>query len=180
MAEQTSQTESSSPSESVGVLGRLGIHGYQLAAQLLDVLIVLVIMWRWVYRPLVAMMDERTKKIQLGLEQSEQVKEILLNTERERMQVLQEARTSARELMEETQAKAEAMRKEKMSQAKQEIETIVAEAKERINQERAATFHALQKDVADLVVQTTEKMIADTDEKTRRGFLQKTMSLLGR
>src|SRR5262245_33785531 len=53
--------------EAAGPLGALGVEWNLFAAQLLNFAIVFYVMHRFVYKPLLKLLDERTAKIEQGL-----------------------------------------------------------------------------------------------------------------
>jgi F-type H+-transporting ATPase subunit b len=167
----TQETHAETQAEPTGVLGALGIDGQLFIAQLLNFAIVLFVMWRWVYRPLLKKMDERSKKISDGLTFSEESKRALADATMERDRIVNEAKAQAHLLVEDATKKAEGMRAEKMAQAKTEIEKVISEAKAQIKSERDSSFAALKGDIAELVSLTTAKVASKIDDKTHRGLI---------
>ncbi|MEO5927389.1 MAG: F0F1 ATP synthase subunit B [Patescibacteria group bacterium] len=168
---QPLQTETAHESGVVGVLGTLGINGQLLIAQLINFAIILIVLWRWVYKPLLAKMDERSKKISDGLVFAKESKKALNDAEVERDQILREAKAEAHKLTEKATADAEKLRGEKMVQAKTEIEKVIVEAKQQIKMEREASFAALKGEIAELVTMATAKVASSMDEKAQRGMI---------
>ena len=155
-----------------GILGTLGLNGKLFAAQLFNFGIVLFVMWRFVYRPLLALMDKRTKEIQDGLKHAKDAKVRLADAQTEKERILKEASREAQALIKETQDKAETVRQEKMAQAKEEIEKIVVETKQQIKQERDAAFAALKGEVGSLVTAALGKVAEGMDEATHKNLIK--------
>lgn len=153
---------------SQSVLGTLGINGEKFAAQLFNFGIVLFIMWRFVYRPLLALMDKRAKEIKDGLKHAQDAKVRLADAQVEKERILKDARIEAQGFIKESQEKAESLRQEKMAQAKAEIEKIIIETKQQIKQEREAAFVALKGEIGVLVNQALEKIVSNLDGETKR------------
>jgi F-type H+-transporting ATPase subunit b len=166
--EETHAETTAHPAEEPGVLGSLGVNSTLFIAQLINFAIIVIVMWRFVYKPLLAMMDSREKEIRKGLTDATDAKKRLSEAEEEKNRLVREANAEAHALLEEARAKVEAVRAEKMAQTKTEIEKIALEAKERIRAEREASFSALRRDIADLVSQATKKVAAGMDEKAHR------------
>lgn len=161
-----------SPAETTGVLGKLGVNGQLFLAHLLNFAIILAIMWRFVYRPLMKKMDERAKKIGDGLRFSDEADARLREAAKEKEDLIRDARAQSKALIEEATVKAEVMRQEKLVQAKTEIEKVISEAKQQIADERAASFKALQHDIADLVTQATTKVVTGLEDKDQRALIK--------
>jgi len=158
---------------SQGVLGTLGINGKLFLAQLVNFSIVIFVMWKYVYTPLLAAMDKRSKEIAEGLKNAGQAKKNLEDAEADRERIAQEARKAAHATMEEAQTKAETLRQERLEQLKTETEKITVENKERVANERNAAFAALKSDVAYLVTQATSKVVEGLDADTQRKLVAK-------
>ncbi|MCC7357204.1 F0F1 ATP synthase subunit B [Candidatus Uhrbacteria bacterium] len=154
------------------VLGALGLNGKLFMAQLFNFGIVLFVMWRFVYRPLLALMDKRTKEIQDGLKHAQDAKVRLADAQAEKERILKDARVAAQEILKETQDKAESLRQEKMSQAKMEIEKIVLETKQQIKEERDAAFVALKGEIGSLVTLAIGKVAQGMNTETHKNLIK--------
>jgi F-type H+-transporting ATPase subunit b len=166
--------------DSGGVLGTLGINGKLFLAQLVNFGIVVLVMWKWVYTPLVKMMDKRSKEIVQGLEYAKLADKRLSEAGVERERILQEARAEMHALLEDARARAEILRQEKLAETKTEIEKVAIEAKDKIRSEREAAYGALQRDIANLVALAIQKVAAGMDEKAQRDLIDKTIKELER
>ena len=62
----------------------LGIQWPKLIAQVVNFAIVLFILWKWAYRPVFAMLDERRQKIAEAMANADKIKAELAKTEAER------------------------------------------------------------------------------------------------
>lgn len=159
------------PATSNDLLGTLGVNVKLFAAQLVNVSVVILVMWRWVYRPLVAVMEKRSKEIADGLKNAKDAKQKLADAADEREKTLRETKADAHAIIEETKKKADGVKQEKMEMAKREIEKLVEDAKGRIESERDVAFAALRNDVASLVAEATRKVAGKMDEKAQRALI---------
>lgn len=159
------------PASSNDLLGTLGVNAKLFAAQLVNFSIVLLVMWRWVYRPLIAAMDKRSKEIADGLKNAKDAKQKLADANDEREKLLRETKADAHAIIEETKKKAEGVKQEKMALAKQEVEKLVDDAKGRIQTERDAAFGALKTEVATLVTLATQKVAGQMSESAQRAAI---------
>lgn len=158
-----------------GVFGTLGLNAKLFVAQLVNFGIVVLVMWKWVYTPLVRMMDARTKEISDGLERAKEAERQLSEANAYKERLIREANAEVHGLLEEARRGAETIRKEKLDQTKREIEKLAAEAKERLATEREAAFDALQRDIAHLVGAAVAKIGTRMDEKTQRSLVEKAL-----
>jgi F-type H+-transporting ATPase subunit b len=168
VAESAPLMETTEATEHVGVLGSLGVNLPGFASQLFNFTVIVVVLWLFVYKPLLAMMDKREKEIRTGLENAADAKTRLAEAEEEKNRLVREANAEAHVLLEEARTKVEAVRVEKMAQTKVEIEKIAVEAKERLRAERESAYDTLRRDIGDLVTQATRKVASGMDEKAQR------------
>jgi len=159
--------------QSTNVLTTLGINGWQFLAQLVNFSIVLFVMWKWVYTPLLKLMDARAKEIADGLTNAKKAEQRLADASDEKERLLKEARAEAHVLLEDVKAKAEGVRQEKLKIAMTEIEKHIADAKVQIKGERDVAAASLKREVAGLVVAATGKVAASMDEKQRKELAAK-------
>jgi F-type H+-transporting ATPase subunit b len=154
--------------ESVGVLATLGINGWQFFAQLVNFSIVLFVMWKWVYTPLLTILEKRKNDIQEGIDNGKLASQRLQDASLEKERLLKDARVEAHSILEDIKSKAEIVRQEKLTLAKSEIEKHIQEAKEQIKTEREAAATSLKREVASLVVLATEKVVAGLSDAQKQ------------
>ncbi len=145
----------------MNVLGTLGINGKLFVAQLVNFGVVLFVMWRWVYTPLLKIMDERAKKIEQGLKDADAASAVRLAAEKEKMDLIVEARLSAKGIAEQADLAAEKEREETLKKTRQDVEQIVSRGKEQLRVEKEKMLADAKAEVADLIVAATEKVLAE-------------------
>jgi F-type H+-transporting ATPase subunit b len=172
MVEETKQI-----AESAGALGALGVDGKLFLAQLVNFGVVLFVMWKWVYTPLLKVMDERTAKIEKGLKDAEDSAAALRIAGEEKDRIVAEARAKAKGIIEEANATGEAARQDAVRKAKEEVERVVAQGKERLQSEKQAMLDGAKQELAGLVALATERVVGDAidaagDDKLIRAALK--------
>ena len=80
------------------LLQTLGIQWTKLIPQLFNFGIVLFVLWKFAYKPVIAMLEARRQKIAEGMADAEKSKAELAHTEAERKRVLAQAGDQANEL----------------------------------------------------------------------------------
>ncbi len=144
-----------------GALGSLGVDGKLFLAQLLNFGVVLFVMWKWVYTPLLKVMDDRTKKIEQGLKDAADAAESRTRADEEREKTILAARTEAKRIVEEAATNAEAERITAAARTKTEVERIVAQGKERLAMEKETLIADVRAEAADLVTRVAEKVLRE-------------------
>ncbi|HVS07773.1 MAG TPA: F0F1 ATP synthase subunit B [Candidatus Dormibacteraeota bacterium] len=155
--------------------GLLTLNG-TLIAELLIFLVMLGVLYRFAWDPLLRILNERRERIQQGVEATERAKRELEEAERERQVKLEETRREAQAMLDRIAKQAEDLRKELEVKAREQAEGLVAKARAEIQQERAKAVEDLREQVADLAVMAAERIIGESlDAKKHRALIQRTI-----
>src|ERR1700739_329575 len=92
------------------IASTFGVDWPQLLAQIVSFSIMCAVLYRWAYKPVLKMLEERRRVIALGQANAEQMKAELARTEAQRQGVIQEARFEANRMIEEAHAVAARVR----------------------------------------------------------------------
>lgn len=132
-----------------------------LVFQIINFAILLYILYRFVYKPILKVLDDRKRKIAEGIQQAEESKKVLDKAATEREQIVLVARKEAQAIIDRINQEAQKMRDEKIEQTRQEIATLVSKSKEQINHEREQAIASVRKEAASLVVLAVEKVLRE-------------------
>lgn len=152
-------TEAQQAAQSAGVLGPLGIDAKLFAAQLVNFGIVAYVLWRWAYKPLLKVMDDRERKIAQGLKDADASAIARSAAEAEAADIITEARHKAKAIIDEAEAAAERERQRGMQRAKEEAEKVVAQARAQIASERAKLVAEVKAEAGTLVALAAERVL---------------------
>ena len=139
-------------------LNQLGIHWPKLLAQTINFGIVLFILWRFAYRPVLSMLAQRREKIAQSMENADKIKAGLAATEVSRREILDKANASANKLIEEARSAAARVQEVETQKAIAAANQIVAKAKEASEAELVRMKAELRKELVRLVAETTAKV----------------------
>lgn len=156
---------------SASLLGTLGIDYKLFLAQLVNFGIVLFVVWKFVYGPLMKVLDERTARIEKGLKDAEESAKLKDLSAEEKERVIAEARAQAREIMERADSDAKAVADEKVAKAKDEVERIVTQGKDQLRNERERMLHDVKEELAGLLVAATEKVAGERLDRKKDAAL---------
>ena len=126
-----------------------------LVAQIISFCIVSAVLYRFAYRPILKMLEERRRQIELGLANAEKIKAELARTEVMRQEVMVQANTQATRLIEEARAAAARVQQQETQKAIAAAEQIIVKSREAAAQDYAHMLAELKREVGRLVVQTT-------------------------
>lgn len=150
--------------------GQFGIDGKLIFAQAINFVIVAFLLWRFAFKPVMATLDERQKKIAEGLQFAEEAKTQLAETEKRQAEVLREANSKAQEILQEARDNANQFEDKMRAETSAAIEEMRKRADEANELERQKILSDVRQEIARLVVLTSgkvlERELAD-DEKAR-------------
>src|SRR4030066_2412588 len=118
------------------LLTKLGIDWKLLIAQIVNFLVLLFILWKFAYGPILAMLEKRQKKIEKGLKDAEAAGKKLEESEERQKEILKKARTEAKEIVEKAHTQAEKSKSEIAVEAKWQAEKMVRDAQAESGGER--------------------------------------------
>lgn len=133
-----------------------------IIAQLVNFAIVLFVLKRYAYGPVLKMMTERSDKIEKGIKDAEHAHKKLAEIAEKEQEVLVEARKQASEIIAAAEAVALKNKDEIIAESKQQAEKLLADAAKKIEAEKNQMMQEVRTQIADLVVAATGKVI---DEK---------------
>ena len=154
----------------------LGISLPTLLAQIINFLILLVLLYLVAYKPIMRMLDERSKKIKESMEQTEFIKEQAVRAEEEVKKQLEAAAKEGQEAIARAVRTGEEVRREAQQQARQDAEALIGRASVEIQRERDDAIDELRKEFADLTVLAAGKVIdRSLDKEAHRQLIDKVL-----
>jgi F-type H+-transporting ATPase subunit b len=132
-----------------------------LIAQAVNFLIVFLVLYYFVFKPLAKIMKDREKKITKSLDDAKKIEERLSGAEEDYKKKMSEAKKEASAILEKASQDAEAKKKEMVAKAKDEIGQVINQEKAKMQSEKAKTLKEIKAEIADLVVATAEKVIGE-------------------
>lgn len=162
-----------------GILGTLGIDWRIFIAQLVNFGIVLLVLWRFLWRPLLRALDERKKMIERSIEDAHKIEASLAELEQTKKTIIAEARTKGEQALAETLVSAERVREESVAQTKLDIDRLLKQGRQELERERRNMVAEAKEELADLVVQVAEKAVQETmTEKRQRDIVSRIIAQL--
>ncbi len=141
------------------LVNALGIDIYALLAQVVNFGILTFLLAKFVYKPVLRIIDERRATISKSLEDAREIarrKELL---DKERADVLRKADTEAGTLLERAKSEAEAIRAEIEKEARAHAKQIVAKGMQQLENDRVKMMASIQTKLAHAIVQSAEKIL---------------------
>ncbi len=168
-------------STSSGGISALGINLKSFIFQLITFLIVLFVLQRWVFPKLVDTLEARRKALEESLAQAKQTEETLAKAEAKAEEILAHARQQADGALSDAKKEAEAGIAKAEAEAGERGQRIIKEAESRLEQERQRLHDELKKELSELVVATTEKVLkTKLNDREDRALVEKSVKELGK
>ena len=151
-------------------LQQLGIQWPKLIAQVVNFAIVLFILWKFAYKPVLSMLEQRRQKIAEGITNAEKIKAELAATEANRRAILDKANADSSKFIEEARVAAAKVLEQETQKAIATANDIVTKARQAGEAELVRMKAELRKEVGRLVVATSAKVtggILTAEQQTR-------------
>ena len=144
-------------------------HAGLIAWTIITFVVVLIILKRFVWSPLLEALDERQKRIRDALEGAEQARDEAQAALAEHQKALAGAESEAREIVAQAREAGERVRTDIIDEARRSAEQTVEQARRSIETEKQAALSELRREVADLAVRAAGEIVnANLDDERNR------------
>lgn len=158
------------------MLAKLGIDWKLLIAQLVNFAILLAILYKFVYKPLLAFLEKREAMIAKSVEDAQAIERRLKETEKASAEALVQARIEASKVLEEAEKVAEERRRQAIEKTKGDVAQIVEQTRAMLKGEKETMIQEAKAEIAHIVVLATERVLPDVaHEKVSDALAQKTL-----
>ena len=138
-----------------------------LLAQAVVMIVFVAICWRYIYPPILSVMQEREKKISDGREAAKKADDSLEEAKLAFDKELNQAKAEAAEILEKANARASSIVGDASAKAEAEAEKIMASASTAIENETNKAKEELRQQMSDIIIDTTQKILGDEISKEK-------------
>ncbi len=157
------------------LLDTFGFTLGKFISQVIIIFIVYLILSKFAFGPVMAMLEERRRRIADGEANLEKIREQMEQAEANVQQMLDKANADADRLIVEAKESAESVREQKTQAAISEAGQIIAKANEAAKLEHEQLMTELKRDFGRLVIDTTGKVTGKVlDDKDQERINQET------
>ena len=139
-------------------------------AQVISFCIVAFLLRLFAYKPILAVLEDRRRKIEEGQLNAEKIRKELAEAEKRYQEIVAKANGDAQKMIDEARNSAAHLSERKQQEAIAAAEQIVAKAKEAAALEHERQMQALKRELGHLVVETTAKVtgkVLNADDQKR-------------
>ena len=127
-------------------------------SQVISFCIVAFLLRRFAYKPVLAVLEERRRKIEEGQLNAEKIRQELAEAEKRYQEIVTKGNADAQKMIDEARASAAHLSERKQQEAVAAAEQIMAKAREASAIEHERTMMQLKRELGRLVVDTTAKV----------------------
>lgn len=143
------------------LLQQLGINGKLLLAQVINFVVLAFVLYKLAYKPLLRLLDKRSKTIAQSLSDAKKVQEQLTASTAERDRLLSETERASEAMLVQARTQAEQLRAQMLVKAKEDLAVEQKRAAQEAEAEKARVFNEAKRDLADLVVSASAKVLGE-------------------
>ena len=132
-----------------------------LLGQTLAFVIFVAICWKYVWPPIIAIMEEREKRIADGLEAAKKADDSFEEAQLAFDQEIKKAKAGAAEILEKANSRASQIVNDATEKAEAEAEKILTSASKTIENDVNKAKEELRQKMSELIIDTSEKILGD-------------------
>ena len=136
--------------------------------QILIFIVLLIILNKIAWKPLLSALHSREQGIKDSIDQSEKLKLEAQELLEQNKKILSEANTQSMKIINESREAANKLREELMSKAQDDSRKLIEQAKAEIKHEKDLAMSDLRNEVSDLAIKAAEKIIKDNLDESKQ------------
>lgn len=158
-------------------MDKLGINGPYLLAYIINFLVLLFLLKKFLYAPITNMLDERKKRIAEGLAAADVARREAEEERQKLMAQLEKERAEAQQRIAAASSQAEKVKEDILAEARREAESIKTRAVEEAEAEKQRVLAEAHKQIAELAMLAAERVVREgLDEKTQHKIIDDFLS----
>jgi len=126
---------------------------------ILTFLVLLVLLAKFAWKPLLALLDRREEMIRQSLDDAEKAKQELQRLQQESKEILSKARVEAQSILAKSRSEAEKLKGELRQEAKVQADSILRDAEKQIQVETEKAIAVIKNEVVDLSLLVASKLL---------------------
>lgn len=158
------------------IITDFGIQPIYLAAQIVNFTIFVFILKKFLYKPILKVLDERRKTVEQNILNAKKIEQALEESERQSEEKIAKAHDYAQTIIKKASTTADQIIADAHEQVEADVEAMIKKGKLTLSLEREAIKKELRQELADLVILGLERVASQTlQESDQRKLLQKTL-----
>jgi F-type H+-transporting ATPase subunit b len=159
----------------------LGLNIWEFLAAIVNFLLLLWILKKFLYKPIIKTLDDRKTSIKEALDAADAARREVAATEQNLRAEIAHTRAEADAIVANAKMRAEAIHDEIVASAESAAKNIAEATAAQIELEKSQAIRDLKDEIADLVVLTTEKLLSEgLSETQEKAIVDKYIKEVGR
>lgn len=136
-----------------------GVEPILLLAQMVNFAILLFILKRFLYKPILKVLEERKNKIATSMKQSEQIQKKFEELDVKQQEILDNARNESAQIIDAAKSEAKTLANQIQIEASNQAEQALKRAQETLALEKQKMISEAKKEIVSVVTSATQKVI---------------------
>jgi F-type H+-transporting ATPase subunit b len=159
------------------IIKTLGISWQLLLAQIINFGIILFVLTKFVYKPVLKVIDERREATRKAMDDADKIENQKREMDEIRTEQLRKLDQESGDYLQRAKKQAEKIQTEMLEKAKAEVDTLLERGRKQLESERQEAVDSLQDTLGKVVIRMTEKILerefGDADQKRLLTNLEK-------
>ena len=143
------------------IFAAFGINWELLLIQSFNFGLLLLVLWYFLYRPLLSMMEARQAKIEQGIKDAEQSQKRLEEIEGERDEIVSKATTEGSKIVNDAKGRGNEKAAEIVTEANARSEAIISDANARANEAKERAMRESKDEITKTAILAAEKVLKE-------------------
>ena len=162
-------------------MDKIGVEPVALLTQILNFLLMVFILTKILYKPILKMLDERKKKIEEGLKYTEKMQLEMMKLEKKKAEILDKAHEEAKKIVEEGKKAGKNLEADIIRLAHEEAKHVIESGKKEVNSEKAKMLKTLHRETIDISITMVEKILKDVlSPEDQKSIIDKKLKQIAR
>ncbi|OGY21195.1 MAG: ATP synthase F0 subunit B [Candidatus Woykebacteria bacterium GWB1_45_5] len=144
------------------ILKDFGVQPILLLAQIVNFAILLYLLKRFLYKPILKVLEERRQKVETSMKQAEEMQKRFEETTKKQEEILGAARSDASKVIEDAKEEAKALAETIQKESKEATEATIKRAQGTLELEKQKMIAEARSQIVEIVTTATEKVVAKT------------------
>lgn len=140
------------------ILNQFGVKPILLAAQVVNFLLLLFILKKFLYKPILKVLDERKKRIEQSLKNAEEIERKLVEADKEAEKILARALAEGKKILDQTNEAAAQIMEQTNKAAEEILRKATEEGKKIVELQEEMLMRQVREHVGHLVTLVVEKV----------------------
>ena len=153
---EATTSETAAPSEGKG---GIEIQPVTIGFQALNLILLVFVLYKILYKPIIKILAEREKRIREGVENAEKADSMLKESNEIRQDMIKRANSESQDIMEKARKSGEETRSGIVAEAHQEADHIIKAGQNLIEMEKSKAAQDVKKTAVSMILSATEKIL---------------------